>query len=393
MHKSCDKTFTVNSNESAFASTLLCNRQVHLPLEVRYVFDIGSGTTKSIEVLVDKLNGKVVKTLQEENISMPYQKCISESVDGKTLPEKCMVEGLQSLMKILEKYGIEDIAQVKNAGIATAWARNAENNQEYMDLLKQHGFNFRVITQKEEGQIGYKAADSHYMPCDAEQRLAIVWDIGGGSYQLSAKDDDGSIYVYKGAYGSSNFKQAVNKYLENKFVTNSEIFWSEDVVNAIEELARRDVSDVIKSDKKLASMMHGKCVDLIGIGQFINDGVKGIFGSSDLVYKAKIAEIIEGTYNITKEVAKQLFPTRKPEFIGNTQSDLILTKAIMEGLDKDSFISVDARSVDYVATDPSFWPEFVAAQNATNIFDESIPTTCIHQDDDSNLVMSIISYI
>ncbi len=393
MSNQCKSSFAPNVNLSALTSTLLCNTKFSVPLETRLAFDVGSGVTKSVEVIVDIENGKIVKTLQEVNMPMAYQKCISESPNGRTIPRDCMEEGIKSLMKILDIYGIDNPRAVHNAGIATAWARNADNIQEYMDLLKENGFNFKVISQQEEGEIGYKSADSHYMPCDAEDRIAIVWDIGGGSYQLSAKEDDGNIYVHHGEFGSSNFKKGVNTFLNSKFNTPADMFWSKEAVAAMNNFAKEKITDVIKQDSYLAGLMEGKCVDLIGIGQFLNLGIKGMFGRSDMVQVGNIERVIEDTYNISHEAARNLFPTRKADFIGATQQDLIMTKAIMKGLGKEDFIVLDAKSVDYVATETSFWSNNTVPINSTSYLESNSDLiTCLHHGDELSSTISIISY-
>ncbi len=394
MSNQCRSAFAPSTNLSVLASTLLCNTRFSVPLETRYVYDVGSGTTKSKKVLVDTENGKIVKTIQEVNQSMGYQKCISESPSGDVLTKSCMNEGVESLMKILKTYGINDPKSISNAGIATAWARNAKNIEEYMGLLKEHGFNFKVISQQEEGEIGYKSADSHYMPCDAAERVAIVWDIGGGSYQLSVKEENGTIYVHHGEYGSSNFKKSVNSFLSSNYTAPVGKFWSSEAVASMKKFAKEKITDVIKQDTHLTDLMKGKCVDLIGIGQFLNSGVKGIFGQSDIVHVENIERVLEQTYEIKHETARDIFTTRKPEFIDATQQDLIMTYSIMKGLDQEDLVVIDAKSVDYVATEESFWSN--SKYNDTGdmgyLDDNNDMITCLHRGDEQSPAISIISY-
>ena len=76
MSLKCNFADTVSFNTSKeYSSTLLCNTMGSVPLKIRYVFDIGSGGTKSKEVLVTP-EGKIASTLREESVSMLYQKCI-----------------------------------------------------------------------------------------------------------------------------------------------------------------------------------------------------------------------------------------------------------------------------------------------------------------------------
>jgi exopolyphosphatase/guanosine-5'-triphosphate,3'-diphosphate pyrophosphatase len=359
-------------------TTVFCNNNIKVPLEYRYVFDIGSGGTKSKLVLVEPKSGKIIKTLKEISVPMPYQECISRSDDGRTLTKECMQKGLQSIMDIIAYYGIEDINDFKNAGIATAWARNAKNSDEYLQLLSDHGLNVRVISQQEEGEIGYKVAQDHGASCEMDERMAIIWDIGGGSYQLSAQKKDGSIHVHQGPYGSSNFNKDVRDYIKEKYNDdNNQTLFDKLEIEAAREFAKLKVSDSIASDEVLASLMKDKCVDLVAMGQFMNLGIKPSVRSSGYISKEKINHAILSGEDKHFTQAQELFPMRDERFINVVQTDLILTEAIMQGLSRDSFIIVNAKSVDFVATDSSFWNyEF----NNMTVANDTYPSevNCLH---------------
>jgi hypothetical protein len=367
MSLKCNFADTISFNTSKeYSSTLLCNTMGSVPLKIRYVFDIGSGGTKSKEVLVTP-EGKIASTLREESVSMLYQKCISESPDGKSLPKACMDEGLASLMKIISAYGIEDMSSVSIAGIATAWARNAKNINEYMDLLNSYGFNIRIISQQEEGEIAYKSAESHYMPCNGDNRVAVVWDIGGGSYQLSAKEKDGSIYVHQGKYGSANFHKDVRDYIKNKFDVSDTKFWNKSELDLAEEFAQKNVVESIQQDNHLKELMADKCVDVMAIGQLMNLGIKPIIDKSGVISNDKIDRAIEGSYEKALVDAATQYTAIDKKFLPLVQSNFVLIKAIAQGLGQDSFHIIDAKSMDYVATDKSFWPanDFISNPSMT----------------------------
>ena len=389
MSLKCNFADTVSFNTSKeYSSTLLCNTMGSVPLKIRYVFDIGSGGTKSKEVLVTP-EGKIASTLREESVSMLYQKCISESPDGKSLPKACMDEGLASLMKIISAYGIEDMSSVSIAGIATAWARNANNINEYMDLLNSYGFNIRIISQQEEGEIAYKSAESHYMPCNADNRVAVVWDIGGGSYQLSAKEKDGSIYVHQGKYGSANFNKEVKDYISNKFNTSDTKFWSKSELELAQEFAEKNVVESIQQDNHLKELMSDKCVDVVAIGQLMNLGIKPIVDRSGVISNEKIDRAIDGTYEKTFADASTQYDAIDKKFIPLVQSNFVLIKAIAKGLSTNSFHIIDAKSMDYVATDKSFWPanDFMFDANVT-----FADINCLHSHAGSDSFTLIGSY-
>jgi len=369
------KGMLISSKET---TNLLCNNNIKIPLEYRYVFDIGSGGTKSKLVLVDAINGKIFKTLNEVSVPMPYQECISQSEDGKTLTKECMQKGLQSIMEIVSHYGVNDLGSINNAGIATAWARNAKNIDEYLELLSEYGLNIRVISQQEEGEIGYKSAHNQHkhIPCNLEERMAVIWDIGGGSFQLSAQNDDGTIYVHKGPFGSSNFNKEVKDYIKQKYNDDNEhTLFDKKEIKAAREFAKLKISDEIAADETLAGLMKDKCVDLVAIGQFMNLGIKPSVKTSGYISKERIDEAIKAGENKHFSEAQNVFPSRDEKFIGVVQTDLILTEAIMNGLSKEEFVVINAKSVDFVATDHSFWG---VANTTMSLVDNLTEVNCLH---------------
>jgi len=59
----------------------------------------------------------------------------------------------------------------------------------------------KVISQEEEGRIGFKTALGLYPELTPSQ--VIAWDSGGASFQISAEDDEGELQVYEGPLGKS----------------------------------------------------------------------------------------------------------------------------------------------------------------------------------------------
>lgn len=325
-------------------------------LEVRYVFDIGSGGTKSKAVLVDKNTNKLIVTIAEASIGMPYQKCISDSEDGKTLPHSCMNDGLTSLLKIVNAYGFQSTKDMKCASIATAWARNALNGNDYIDLLNEYGFNVKVVSQEEEGLIGYKAAQMQ-LGRDIIGRT-LVWDIGGGSFQLCLRDQlSQKLFVYEGGYGASNFNHEVMSIFKDEgrngvFLTLEQLekakeFAHEKVTKPLQEFTNKNINVIDLSN------------GAFGIGQMMNLGMKSLVGRDKIDAKTVDSLIKEfATTHITGAANK--YPDIHHEFLEQMQTNLLLIKAVMDGLNVMEVNFLNAKSLDYVALDPVYWTEDVA---------------------------------
>ncbi len=87
-----------------------------------------------------------------------------------------------------------DFAAVSVCGVATAAYRSAANGAEVVERLnKEHGAGIRIVTQADEGRLGFLAGRAL---CDWREPL-IVFDSGAASFQLSSQDS-----VYEGPWGS-----------------------------------------------------------------------------------------------------------------------------------------------------------------------------------------------
>lgn len=171
---------------------------------VRAAVDIGSGATKLKVAKVDLKTGKIDKVLVNESFSVQYQEELEKSKDNK-FDEEVMQEGVKALQKskeIAEKYGA-----TKVVAVATASFRKAENAEEFIDRIDQEtGIKVHVVDQDLEGALGFQATAAQF---NGSPENMIVWDIGGGSYQFSALNDEGELVVHRGVDASVPFKNRV----------------------------------------------------------------------------------------------------------------------------------------------------------------------------------------
>ena len=173
---------------------------------VRCVFDVGSGATKCHVASVNRVKNQVTKSLYSHQTQILLRHDIQSSADGKTFSEEILHECRDCLQRY--KQIASDFGCTRYNGIATAVFRHAKNGEEFLDVLnKVDGLSIEVISQKEEGKVGFLSAVC-VAPNISRDKI-ISWDSGGGSFQLT----DADYNVFEGPYGSTH---ALTRALEQK---------------------------------------------------------------------------------------------------------------------------------------------------------------------------------
>jgi exopolyphosphatase/guanosine-5'-triphosphate,3'-diphosphate pyrophosphatase len=189
----------------------------------RAAFDIGSGSTKLVVAEIDICIRKIIKiyTNGEKQIKLPFKKDLDKSKNGK-FSKKMMDEGLKGL-KQLKLYAEKNFGVTNFSAVATDAFRKALNGTDYTHSLSTElNFNIHIITQTSEAVLGFLAASGKL---DIGMDKILVWDIGGGSMQMTAlnshNDDndtemDKQYVVYKGKLASISFKNIVLESIQGK---------------------------------------------------------------------------------------------------------------------------------------------------------------------------------
>jgi exopolyphosphatase / guanosine-5'-triphosphate,3'-diphosphate pyrophosphatase len=178
---------------------------------VRAAIDIGSGATKLKVAEVNVKSQKIEKVLVDESFAVQYQEALEKSSEA-TFSEEVLKTGLEALKKsreIAQKFNAEKVIAV-----ATASFRKAANAESFIEKIQREtGIEVHIIDQNLEGILGFQATAAQL---DTDPKNVIVWDIGGGSYQLSALDDREEVMVYRGSDASIPFKNHVIEFIKKK---------------------------------------------------------------------------------------------------------------------------------------------------------------------------------
>jgi exopolyphosphatase/guanosine-5'-triphosphate,3'-diphosphate pyrophosphatase len=145
---------------------------------MKAAIDIGTNT---VLLLIGEVEGGTIKVLHEEQRIPRLGKGVDE---GRNLhPESIqrVLTALKEYKKIIES----DFPEVEDVIVtATSAVRDAENRDEFMELVKElTGFEIRLLSGDEEAQWTFAGATSVVQL--QEKESAFVLDIGGGSTELA----------------------------------------------------------------------------------------------------------------------------------------------------------------------------------------------------------------
>ena len=161
----------------------------------RAAVDVGSGSIKVTVAKVDPQNGKIHRILYTEEHPIPFKRDIQ--VGGNSaLSEKVQTMASEKLKHLKEELDIHRPTAWK--GIATAASRQAKNAEEmYHKIDKELGIAIKIISQNEEGRLGFAtAAAVSALP----QEEIIAVDSGSGSFQITTLMND-QLEVIEGQLG------------------------------------------------------------------------------------------------------------------------------------------------------------------------------------------------
>lgn len=309
--------------------------------EHRYVFDIGSGSTKSGGFLVDTCEKKVINILPKYNILMGYGACLNDPQNKSIISEVCLEKGIAVLKGIQDSYAINCKTHVCT-GVATAWARNALNKEAVLERIRDEGIDLEIISQEKEGELAFKAA-SLFFADEVSQNDIFVWDIGGGSFQFSYLIDD-QLHVYHGKYGMHNF----DDHIRTKFNIKKD-YADKSQVKRIIDSTIQEMQELFREDETLSEIRDRNDMKIVGMGALLGVGLKSQLMLGTHLEKRRVYEAILRFSGRNAKNIHKIFPKLSPEVAKPMQMSLILIYAIMEALNLDVLEVEEISIAQYVA--------------------------------------------
>jgi exopolyphosphatase / guanosine-5'-triphosphate,3'-diphosphate pyrophosphatase len=226
-------------------------------VERRAALDVGSATTKLKVADVDRCKQTVIAVLLAAEEAVFYRDDITGN--DPSFGDGTMARGVEVLRGFQARAG--SLAPAMWAGVATAAFRKAKNGPELVARIeKELGIRVAVISQEQEARLGFLGA---VQAAGVDPAQAVVWDIGGGSMQITSLQPDGHLLIYRGELASGQMRDHLMFDLQGRDkdarTPNPVSAADADAARAFAEgYASRDVPDDVK--KRLAAAA------VVGIG-------------------------------------------------------------------------------------------------------------------------------
>lgn len=241
-------------------------------LHVEGAIDFGSGTTKFIVVEVDRCEKKINKILHEDRLQISLNEYLEKS-DSEEVKLDDIKQYLPQLRKSLQS--LQDRGVKRPYAVATSVFRVAKNGTEMAQFLKSElNVDVQIISQDQEAELGYYSA---LAKLKTKHPHLIVWDIGGGSMQMFAKQDKND-RIYRGDLASVTFKNQVLrdlKFADPKVISspNPIGIWKDAAVQIAKNHAYLNVPAYFKKEAPSAT--------IIGVGGVLSISVLKQTGNTD----------------------------------------------------------------------------------------------------------------
>lgn len=299
-----------------FSSSLFANEKCHT---VRAAFDIGSGATKMKVAEVDKCQQKIIKILMDDQAKVDYKEDLQKSSD-ESLSSNIQKEGITAINNLKKK--AQKLGAKEFFAVTTSAVRTATNGVSFIKrLVKETGIDIHIISQIEEAKLGFIAATA-ISPKPIQN--TVVWDIGGGSMQITSRPDK-KFHIYEGKIASVSFKNHLVKDIQKKEAKTPNPISQKDFLEATHD-ARVVAKFAVASELKQELKKKGNIV--IGIG-----GVHAYSLGGQMQVKDKgfyTPKMLDET--IKKNLGKK-DDEIKSDFASTEISNLILVKAFMDELE------------------------------------------------------------
>ncbi len=189
--------------------------------QVRAALDIGSGSTKMVVARVDFCRNRVLRVLaptpgNKLERKVEYKRFTVEDAVGRAVfMEEVVAKGIAVILE-LRALALAHGAEAFSA-VATSAFRSVDpfHAQTVIDRIRQEtGLRVAVISQEEEARIGFQAAGANVgIPVEN----LVVWDIGGGSMQISYWDHAlNAVGGYRGKFANDAMHRFIFQRLQGK---------------------------------------------------------------------------------------------------------------------------------------------------------------------------------
>jgi exopolyphosphatase/guanosine-5'-triphosphate,3'-diphosphate pyrophosphatase len=312
-------------------------------IELRAAIDIGSGATKIKIAEVDVKTQKIASVIFEDQIAVAFQTQLSRSPD-ETFDGTIMQEGIVAIQQLKEIADQHDVKKV--VAVATAAFRQAKNADAYArQITEETGVEVHIIDQEKEGILAFNAAMAN---TETDSSQAVVWDIGGGSQQLTIKDENDEYYVCKGEIASISFRDHI---IENLQGHNVKLRSTPNPIAGHVARQAVDYAQLIgqRIDPSIQTKANDSETTIFAVGSLFGYGIKSLVGDQTIVTQDLLQKAIDSLIDLDDE------NLQGGEFANVTVSNALLVLGTMKGLNIEKIVIQDVNNADGVLVLSDFY--------------------------------------
>ena len=310
----------------------------------RAAFDIGSAAIKCTIADMDTATGRIVKIVETLSEKVDFAEDLARSYDSN-LSHEIMDTGITALEKIKET-AVELNTQEFSAAGGTVF-RTARNGRAYFVRIKNEtGIPSRIVSEQQAAMLSYHAVRQ---ALNDSSRDLLVWDIGGGSMQMTVRRLDGGLLFYLDPMASVSFKNVVIGTIQGKNVNtvSSPNPVNEEeaamALNNIKTHALTSVPPLITARLRRANML------VAGIGGVHYYGIPELLGGRNETYTR---EEVAAALNTWTNREDEEFDS---EYASTRLTNLILVLGYMDALGIKKIHPLKIDQSNGLLAAPEFW--------------------------------------
>jgi len=307
----------------------------------RAAFDIGSGTTKFQIAYVNRCSNQVVKKVFEKDMKVSFKEALLHNQNR--FNERIIQEGIFAI-NFLKKEGSKVAKVDEYSGVATSAFREAQNGNEALRRLSQETkVPLRTIAQRDEGILGYYAVHAATKKPLTE---LIVWDIGGGSSQITYWNPlKNALSIKKPQTGSVPFKNWILTSLQRKKEARSPNPISSDTAKKAYQKAK----DLGAAEKNTGfSLALKRSSDVYGIGGVHFYSIRNQLGPVTTYESSQLEKAFQERLGKNDEALGG-------QYASTDVSNLLLVRGIMDGLGIRKVSPIKINMTDGILINPAYW--------------------------------------
>lgn len=315
-------------------------------VEIRAAMDIGSGATNLKIAKVDRDTNKIISQIFEQSIPVPYQKHLEQSTNG-TFDREVMDQGIKAIQALKET--ADSYHAKKVVAVATAAFRFAQNAPAFAEeIQKQTGVKVNIISQEQEGVLAFRGAVAT-QPVNPEN--VVVWDIGGGSLQLTAvQHPEGNYEVEMGTLASIPFKNILIGTIQGKnpqLVHTPNPVTPEDVKQSIQYIEM----NTVKGNPYIMHKIREPQTKVLAVGSLFNYGIKPVAGGNAVITQENLDTGLSKLLNKTDE------ELQGGSFAEVAVSNPLLILGYMKAWNLPEVTVVNVNNADGALSFPAYWQD------------------------------------